>query len=228
MPTVIDCLVEAGAKRAFACSAAWPGWCRSGRDERAALEALQNYGTRYASVLRDGRIRFSAPRSVSSLRVVERVPGTATTDFGAPDGVFDADAQPIAAREWTRLRTVFEACWSAFDRAVVDAEGVPLRKGQRGGGRELDAIVAHVVGAEAGYLRRLTAKGVTIDESDAGASRESERAAVIEGLERARAGALPERGPRGGAMWTPRRFARRAAWHVLDHTWEIEDRAADI
>jgi hypothetical protein len=25
--------------------------------------------------------------------------------------------------------------------------------------------------------------------------------------------------------WTPRYFARRVGWHVLDHAWEIEDRA---
>jgi hypothetical protein len=25
-------------------------------------------------------------------------------------------------------------------------------------------------------------------------------------------------------LWSPRYFARRAAWHVLDHAWEIEDR----
>lgn len=35
---------------------------------------------------------------------------------------------------------------------------------------------------------------------------------------------LPERGPRGGKLWTPRYFVRRLAWHVLDHAWEIEDR----
>ena len=26
--------------------------------------------------------------------------------------------------------------------------------------------------------------------------------------------------------WTPRYAARRSAWHVLDHAWEIQDRAA--
>jgi hypothetical protein len=25
--------------------------------------------------------------------------------------------------------------------------------------------------------------------------------------------------------WSPRYFARRSAWHVLDHAWEIEDRS---
>jgi hypothetical protein len=26
-------------------------------------------------------------------------------------------------------------------------------------------------------------------------------------------------------LWPPRYFMRRAAWHILDHAWEIEDRA---
>jgi hypothetical protein len=66
---------------------------------------------------------------------------------------------------------------------------------------------------------------VTVDESDPWNSWTVERAAVLDGLDRAKAGTLPGGGPRGGAMWTPRRFLRRAAWHVLDHAWEIEDRA---
>ena len=35
---------------------------------------------------------------------------------------------------------------------------------------------------------------------------------------------MPAAGPRGGKLWTPRYFVRRAAWHILDHAWEIEDR----
>jgi hypothetical protein len=35
---------------------------------------------------------------------------------------------------------------------------------------------------------------------------------------------LPE--PSGvGKPWNARYFVRRTAWHVLDHAWEIEDRA---
>jgi hypothetical protein len=226
MPTPVDCLIEAGSKRTFASAVAWPGWCRAGRDGTAALEVLTAYGERYASVMKAAGIRFSAPRSVESLRVIERVPGNATTDFGAPDGVYEADDEPMSAREWNRARRVLEACWAAFDGAAAAAEGVELLTGPRGGGRELDSIVAHVVGAEASYLRLLTSDVVKIDEADAWGSREAERAAVLEGIDRAKTGDLPERGPRGGKRWKPRRFLRRAAWHVLDHAWEIEDRTS--
>ena len=225
MTEPIECLVEVGAKRTFAAAAAWPGWCRSAREEPGALEALVTYGERYAAAMADGGPRFAPPASVHDLVVAERAPGNATTEFGAPDAVYDADAEPVSVRALTRLRSILEASWTAFDRATTDAGGVTLRKGPRGGGRELDAIVAHVVSAEASYLRRLTGAAVKVDESDAWASRLAERAAVLEGLDRAKAGSLPETGPRGGAMWKPRRFLRRTAWHVLDHAWEIEDRA---
>jgi hypothetical protein len=31
--------------------------------------------------------------------------------------------------------------------------------------------------------------------------------------------------PIAGRRWPPRYAARRIAWHVLDHAWEIEDRS---
>jgi hypothetical protein len=225
MPRNVDVLVEGGSKRTFACAAAWPGWCRAGRDDAAALETLAAYGERYASAMQAGGVRFATPASTRAFHVVERTKGNATTDFGAPDGDYRFDATPITAREWTRVRTILEACWTAFDRSVEAAHGRALAKGPRGGGRDLDAIVAHVVGAEASYVRKLTGDRVDVDERDAWGAREALRDQVLDGLNRAKAGALPSRGKRGGTMWKPRRFLRRAAWHVLDHAWEIEDRA---
>jgi hypothetical protein len=224
--THVDCLIERGAKRSFVAVAGWPGWCRAGRDEAAGFDVLWAYRDRYAAAMEVGGVRFPVPRSPSALRVTERVAGNATTDFGAPDAMFDADAESIAGREWSRLRSVVEACWGAFDRAAIEAEGIELTTGPRGGGRVLSSIVEHVVTSEASYLRRLTGAGVALDERDPWASRETEREAVRTGFEAAQAGELPERGARGGAMWAPRRFLRRAAWHMLDHAWEIEDRAS--
>jgi hypothetical protein len=218
-----DVLLEEGAKRTFASAADWPGWSRSGRDEASALEALSGYAVRYADVLDGSGVRFTAPEP-ARIRVAERVEGNATTDFGAPDGAFRDDRRVIDGAEWRRVRSIMEACWASFDGAVDAARGIELRKGPRGGGRELAAIVDHVVQAEAAYVRKLTGKGLRLDDDPASARRRS-RDEVLEGLDRAAAGDLPETGPRGGRLWVPRRFLRRAAWHVLDHTWEIEDRA---
>jgi hypothetical protein len=78
-----DVYLEVGAKRVFACAVDWPGWCRSGSDEATALRALLDYGPRYAAVVRSTRLGFDAPTRLEELRVVERLVGNATTDFGA-------------------------------------------------------------------------------------------------------------------------------------------------
>jgi len=48
--TAVDVYLEAGARKTFACAVDWPGWCRSGRDEAQALEALASYADRYRAV----------------------------------------------------------------------------------------------------------------------------------------------------------------------------------
>ena len=220
----VDTYLELGAKRVFAGALDWPGWCRSARHEGDALEALLAYGPRYAGALRGWGVRFSPPARASTLEVVERLKGDATTDFGAPSIAPKADARPIDRRWLTRNEKILRGSWNAFDRASENVTG-PLRKGPRGGGREVDAIAAHVVGAEASYARMIGAKIKGFVETAAGA-RDEERAVVLDRLERAVTDGIPARGPRGGMMWSARYFVRRAAWHVLDHAWEIEDRSA--
>ena len=50
--------------------------------------------------------------------------------------------------EAKRLAALLRACWTKFDRAAADATGAALRKGPHGGGRELEAIVSHLLDAE--------------------------------------------------------------------------------
>ncbi|HJQ14841.1 MAG TPA: hypothetical protein VJ830_08850, partial [Anaerolineales bacterium] len=83
--------LEIGQKRTFAGALDWPGWCRSGRDEESALQALFDYGPRYARALRYARLGFQSPDDVSYFVVVERLKGNATTDFGAPGTPPSAD-----------------------------------------------------------------------------------------------------------------------------------------
>jgi hypothetical protein len=215
--------LEAGEKKIFAGSIEWPGWCRSGRDEDSALQALFDYAPRYSAVVRPRRLGFARPREPSSLTVVERLEGDAATDFGVPGRAPASDKRPLDAAEARRLRRLLEAFWAAFDDAVLLAGSKTLRKGPRGGGRDLDAIVEHVVEADAGYLSRI---GVKLPSAD-GPKSDQVRAAIIQALEAAPGSEPVKRGPRGGVRWTPRYFVRRSAWHVLDHAWEIEDRASD-
>lgn len=104
-----DIYLEAGAKRVFACAVDWPGWCRSGPDEDAALQALFDYGPRYAAALRSARLGFAAPSKLSDLRVVERCKGNATTDFGAPAIILERDYAPAAPAEHARFASILRA-----------------------------------------------------------------------------------------------------------------------
>ena len=220
----MDVVVERGSKRTFASALAWPGWSRSARDEDAALEALLGYEPRYAEVLRPARIAFRSPKDAPGLTVVERVKGDAGTDFGAPSVAAKAEAARVDAKDLRRLRSILEATWNAFDAASDAARGKKLRTGPRGGGRTLQKIVAHVLSSDASYVRRIAGTPPTVDERDPWAAAEDLRATIVEALERGVRDGVPERGPRGGKMMTIRYFVRRSAWHVLDHTWEIEDR----
>ena len=96
-----DVYLEVGQKKTFAIAVDWPGWCRSGKHEADALQALVDYGPRYARVLKGTGLEFIAPAETSELVVVERVKGSATTDFGAPDRPLPGDDAPVDAAENT-------------------------------------------------------------------------------------------------------------------------------
>jgi hypothetical protein len=221
----IDVYLEIGKKRTFAGALDWPGWCRSGRDEGTALQALLDYGPRYAGVLRPARLGFQAPADASAFAVVERLEGNPTTDFGAPAVAPSSDARPVDDAELRRFQALLEACWQAFDAAAQSAAGKELRKGPRGGGRDLERITRHILGSDAGYLGGLVWKVEQREGADLAEELARTRQAILDALAAAARGEVAERGPRGGVRWTPRYFVRRVAWHVLDHVWEIEDRA---
>lgn len=193
--------LEVGRTWVFATALDWPGWCRRGKGEEAALDALAEYAGRYAAVAGPG---FTP--GVPS--VVGRVPGNATTDFGAPGVPAPWDDEPLDAAEATRLTTLVVACWDAFD-AVAATAPAALRKGPRGGGRDRDPIAEHVREAERSYGRKL---GAAVPPRTPWP------------LQRAVLGQLMRAGAPEGS-WTVRYAAARIAWHVLDHAWEIEDKS---
>ena len=122
---------EVGPERTFASALDWPGWCRSGQDEDAALQALVEYGPRYAKVVRPRRFGFTAPKDVGRLRVTQRVTGDASTEFGVPGAIPTADRGRIGKAEAGRASRILEACWVALDGAADSARG-PLAKGPGG------------------------------------------------------------------------------------------------
>jgi hypothetical protein len=206
--------LDEGRKRTFAAAFDWPGWARSGRTAEGALEALEAYLPRYAVVVRRAGLEVPA---VDGFEIVERVPGTGTTDFGALGDAPAADLAPLAPGEGSRLADLVGASWAVFDDV---AAGAPeqLRKGPRGGGRDRDQVVAHVLNAEAGYVRTLGIKARAAAHNVL--PEVTWREELLGLLRDTRSGEpLKERG------WPPRYAARRIAWHVLDHAWEIEDKS---
>ena len=146
--TQYNIYLELGQKKVFATAVDWPGWCRSGRDEASAMQALLDAGPRYARLLHGSDLAFNAPKSSEALRIIERVEGNATTDFGAPDKIIASDSESFGPGELERAQTLLNAYWRAFDAVVETAVNKELRKGPRGGGRDLDGIVEHVMGAD--------------------------------------------------------------------------------
>jgi hypothetical protein len=223
-PNPLPIYLEIGAKRSFAGALAWPGWCRLGRDPDLALAALLAAGPRYAQVLLAAQIPFSPPATTADFAIVEQLVGNSTTDFGAPDLVPAADREPVDDAELLRFEQLLRAFWQAFDAAVEAAEGKQLQRGPRGGGRDREGIVAHVIGADCAYLASLPWSLKLTATTPLQQQLVETRQAMVEALGAAVRGELPAQRPRGGTIWPPRYFVRRVAWHVLDHTWELEDR----
>lgn len=225
---MIEVILEAGDKRVFASAVEWPGWSRSGKTDDDALAALLRYGPRYLAALGPGS-GFAPPEGMTELTVVERLRGGPTTDFGAPGAESPAEGRPIEESELHRLTGLLERCWVAFDRATDAAAGKALTKGPRGGGREHDAMVTHVLEAEEAYLRGIGGPVRDLPGRDVGTAvrMAALRARVVEILAERAAGAPPPTNPRRTrAIWSVRYLIRRSAWHALDHAWEIEDRIA--
>jgi hypothetical protein len=225
--TPIEIYLEVGRKKTIAGAIEWPGWCRVGRNQEDALQALVEYAPRYGRVLSLENLDFQPPAGASLFVIVEQLEGSATTDFGAPDKEPAYDQQPVSDAEHQQFQSILKACWRAFDEAVEQAKGKTLRKGPRGGGRELEGIMEHVLEADRSYLSALGWKFKRDKSAPLPQSLQQLHAAILEGLSEAVQGNLPQQGPRGGQRWTPRYYVRRTAWHVLDHVWEIENRVEE-
>ena len=201
VPTATRVCLEQGKTWVFAAALDWPGWCRRGKGDEGALDVLLDYAGRYALAAGPG----FAPGTVE---VAGRVKGSRTTDFGAPDARGPWDSEPLDHQEAGRLAGLLERSWRYFDAVVRDAPA-QLRKGPRGGGRDRDAIAAHVREAERAYSAKA---GTRIPPHTPW---HQQRAAV----------SMTLRAAATAGTWPVRYTIRRCAWHVLDHAWEIEDKS---
>ncbi|WP_182880619.1 hypothetical protein [Microbispora sp. H10949] len=203
--------LEIGPKKVFACSADWPGWCRIGRTEEAAIDTLADYAPRYRVIAERAGLEFSP----GDPEVVERVKGDRTTDFGAISAIPGLDREPVDAPEAARTVALARAAWEVFAE-VAAASPEELRKGPRGGGRDRDKMVAHVREAERSYARKIGVRHKPFEDSAGLAAMRDDIARVLS--------RPSDGGPLAEGGWPARYAARRIVWHVIDHIWEMEDR----
>lgn len=209
--------LELGSRQLFACSLDWPGLARASKDEESALAALSDHVARYAAVAARAKVKFPLAKG-HEWSVVHRVPTrSGGADFGTPTTVLDADDTDWGRAEAERSAALLAASWAGLDEVVAGAPEA-LRKGPRGGGRDRDAILAHVAAAEQMYARKI---GLSLPVPAPGDREvvQANRQAILEWY---RTGGQGSSRP---SAWPPRYAARRLIWHVLDHTWEIEDRS---
>jgi hypothetical protein len=112
--------------------------------------------------------------------------------------------------------TLLQASWAFFDavRARVSSE---LQKGPRGGWRDRDHIVCHVVGNEQYWTTKfgvLAPHNPMLTDEGLSAHRDAYRTAI----RALRAQGKPAR------TWPLRYLIRHTAFHTLDHAWEMEDK----
>jgi hypothetical protein len=204
-------------KRWVAVAADWPGLERGGKTEDVAVEKLVDYVPRYLPVAK--RVRLGSQLTTQTkIDIIGRYPGTGSTDFwGISFAPSPLDRQPFDAPTFDRQVRLLRAAWAEFDETAgrVSAE---LRPGVRGGGRSRDKIIHHVLANEGEeFSRRVDAKSELADLlRPRGLARHRDR--FVEAMR-----AWYEEGKPLG-KWTIPYLLRHTAYHVLDHTWEMQDR----
>jgi len=214
-------VIERGpkGKKSAAFSLDWAGWERGAKSPELALEALESYRERYrpvaslAGMARD----FDA---VGPLEIVEDRIGPGSTDFwGISFAPSSTEQGPMTDAELDRAITLLRACWAFFD-GVAARVSPELRKGPRGGGRDRDLIIRHVIRNESEEFAKRV--GLRIPEEGAltpDALRQF-REDYVAAIRAYNAGQV-ERPMRS---WTLPYLIRHSAYHTLDHAWEMEDK----
>jgi hypothetical protein len=206
-------------KRAVAFALDWPGWSRGAKTTEDALETLELYRARYRPVAALAKMAHELD-DAGPLEIVEDKVGTPSTDFWAisfsPAAV---ETEPMDEAVLERGITLLRACWTFFDD-VAARVSPEMRKGPRGGGRDRDRIVSHVIRVESEDFARKV--GLLIPEGAAVPSdaRRRYRDDYLAAIRAYNAGEGPKRMRSGNLPF----LIRHSAFHTLDHAWEMEDK----
>lgn len=219
MESAVRVTLEVGPKqkKVVAVAPDWPGLERGGKSADVAIGTLRAYIARYADVARIAGMdeAFSAIRRID---VVEEYTGTGSTDFWGISFAFSGiDREPMSSEEVERQLILVQACWAYFDdvRRRVSTE---MRKGPRGGGRDRDQIVRHVLAVEQDWAKKVgagTPDGEVVTEEE---RLGTFRSAYCTAIRDHHAHGRPARN------WPLRYLLRHTAYRAMDHAWEMEDK----
>jgi hypothetical protein len=206
-------------KKAVAFAVDWPGWSRGEKTTDDALVTLESYRERYWPVA-VGADLGEELEAAGPLEVIEDRVGTGSTDFwGISFAPSSLERGPMDEAELERKITLLRSCWAYFD-AVGARVSPEMRKGPRGGGRDRDRIIRHVIRNESENF----AKQVGLRVPEYGAMTpdglRDYRAAYLEALRAYQRGEVH----RPMRSWTLQFLIRHSAFHTMDHAWEMEDK----
>jgi hypothetical protein len=217
----IRVMLEIGpkGKKVAAVASDWPGLERGAKTGEAVIERLLAYVPRYAPVAKLAGME-AAFANLDGVEVVEEYPGTPSTDFwGISFGFSSIDRQAMPREELERELRLLRGCWALFDE-VRRKVSPKLQQGPRGGGRDRDRIVRHVVANELDWGKKL---GLPAPEEVVltGEALKAHREAYCDAIRD-----YHSQGKLAGKMakWPLRYLIRHTAYHTLDHSWEMEDR----
>lgn len=218
MTDTLRVILEIGKKRRVVAGAMdWPGLDRWGTSEDNALAKLSSYLPRYAGVAERAGLadEFTGSREIE---VVERVPGSSSTDFwGIAHVPSQIEREVLSEADLDRRLDLLRACWADFDdvAARVSAE---LRPGARGGGRSRDQIIRHTYANEPEQFSRKVEVRTPLDVVLTPDGLATHRQEYLDAIRAYNAESKPAR------TWSIQFLVRRTAHHVMDHAWELEDR----
>jgi hypothetical protein len=219
MSDTLRVILEMGRKRRLVAGAMdWPGLDRWGTSEDDAIGRLLSYVPRYAGVAQRAGLA-SAFAQARDMEVVERVPGSSSTDFwGIAHVPSQVERDFLSPAALERRLDLLRACWAYFDDLAAHVSG-ELLPGPRSAGRSREQIIRHVYLNEPEQFSRKvevrTPLADLLDPHGLAAHRRAYRDAIR---------AYNAEG-KAARTWPIQFLIRRTAHHVMDHAWEMEDRS---
>ena len=218
MTATLRVIVEVGQKRRVVAGAMdWPGLDRGGTSEDDALAKLSLYLPRYAGVAERAGMGSAFARTRDP-EVVERVPGSSSTDFwGIAHVPSQIEREVLSSADLERRLDLVRACWAYFDDVAARVSH-ELRPASRGGGRSRDQVIRHTYGTEPQQFSRKVEVRTPLDVVLTLDGLATHRRAYLDAIRAYNAEGKPAR------TWPVQFLVRRTAHHVMDHAWELEDR----